>query len=72
MNKILIASIFVMMIPLTGLPLTWKSIILFVIGLFIVIQTTLLKKEFYKNKKEEKEQDFDRVFVENERIENEY
>lgn len=72
MNKILWASILVMLTPLTGLPLFWKSVVLFLTGLFIFIQTFLLKEEFYKIKKQDKGKDLDRIFVENESRESEF
>ncbi len=65
MKKFLIAGIIVVLIPLLGIPVVWKTWSLIIIGLYIVYQALVFNKKD-KNKKQIKEKsEYNQVFVEN-------
>lgn len=65
MRKFLVLGLIVVIIPLLGIPLTWKTILLILTGLFIIFSSITYKKKNHKNSREE---EVEKVFVENEEI----
>ncbi|MCK5285774.1 MAG: hypothetical protein KAJ58_00940 [Candidatus Pacebacteria bacterium] len=65
-KKILIAAILVIIIPLVGIPVLWKTWLLVAAGLYIIWQT-FASKDKDKDIEEEKEKNFDKVYIENEK-----
>jgi len=67
MNKFLIASVIVMITPFLGIPLNWKTIILFSVGVFIAFYSIREQKNYNRHKEQVREETLERVFVENEK-----
>ncbi|MBU1046206.1 hypothetical protein KKH36_00270 [Patescibacteria group bacterium] len=65
MKKFLILGLIVVFIPLLGIPLAWKTTLLILTGLYIIFSSITYKKKSQKNSREE---ELDKVFVENEEI----
>ena len=63
MKNFLTAGILVVIIPLLGIPVLWKTYFLVTVGLYIIYQTFVYKKEVNQDSREK---DSERVFVENE------
>ena len=67
MKKFLIAGLMVIIVPLLGIPMSWKTGLLFLTGLFIIWHSFTYKKKNNKEEKEENEDGFDKVYIENEK-----
>ncbi len=67
MKRFLIAGIIVVLVPLLGIPIFWKTWLLVLIGLYIIFNAiTYSKKSDQDSRKEDLKVDIDKVFVENE------
>ncbi|MCK4918280.1 MAG: hypothetical protein KAS02_00625 [Candidatus Pacebacteria bacterium] len=62
MKKFLTAGVLVVIIPLVGIPIFWKTWILVLLGLYIIWQTFVYKKNDIQP---EKKDSFDKVYIEN-------
>ena len=67
MKNFLVLGLLVVIIPLLGIPMVWKTLLLVLLGLYIIFSAVNFNKKDNKDSREKKsEEDSDRVFVENE------